>query len=336
MPCAWSSPWTARPRRAWGRELTPAPRVNSVGHGDGAARRTFEVAVPLERAWRRWRRWSGGPSWAPHITAGTVTPPGPSGRRPPARCTSADWAQHVPHGGVGAARRWAWVGGLPGVRIDYEHRFAWPARTRPAWSGGHPGRPPRPGGAAGLRARLRPHPRPRDPAPAGVDHPRALIRGRGLRRPRAAARPPGPRGTSRSGWPWQRSSAGYAQHQQGHVVVVRGVAGPRRHVRPEPAAALSASGACAAQWAAAARAARTRRNRPPRRAGTPAHPSHPAVGRPPRPAAAGPALPAAGRTPSTTTSPGRRSTASPGRPVAGQMPSGRRAPPAATSPPPLR
>jgi carbon monoxide dehydrogenase subunit G len=93
--------------------------------GTEAVRRTFEVAVPLERAWRRLAEVERWPEWAPHITAATVTPPGPLGPtsagalriRGLGRTTFRMAAWESP-------RRWAWVGGLPGVRIDYDHRFA--------------------------------------------------------------------------------------------------------------------------------------------------------------------------------------------------------------------
>lgn len=89
-----------------------------------AVSRRFDVMVPRDQAWDRLvmvQRW---PQWAPHITAVEATPDGPLGP------TSA---------GVLAIRgfgrttfrmsawepsdRWEWTGGLPGVRIIYDHRF---------------------------------------------------------------------------------------------------------------------------------------------------------------------------------------------------------------------
>ena len=92
---------------------------------DVAVRRSFEVAVPLDTAWDRLgdvRRW---PEWAPHITSVEVTPDGPLG-------PSSSGALHIKRMGRNTfrmtawepTRRWQWTGGLPGVRIEYDHQFS--------------------------------------------------------------------------------------------------------------------------------------------------------------------------------------------------------------------
>lgn len=101
-----------------------------------AVRRTFDVDVPLHEAWRRLAEVERWPEWAPHITAVTVSPPGPLG-------PSSSGALHIK--GLGRTtfrmaaweppRQWEWVGGLPGVRIEYAHRFEpiRQERTRMEW-----------------------------------------------------------------------------------------------------------------------------------------------------------------------------------------------------------
>lgn len=89
-----------------------------------AVRRTFRVGVPLAEAWASFSEVERWPEWAPHITAATLTPPGPLGPsssgvlriRGLGRSTFRMTVWEPP-------RRWVWVGGLPGTRITYEHRF---------------------------------------------------------------------------------------------------------------------------------------------------------------------------------------------------------------------
>jgi hypothetical protein len=78
-------------------------------------------------------RW---PEWAPHITSVTGSPPGELG-------PTASGALRVKRLGRNTFRmsvweppvRWAWVGGLPGVRIHDDHRFgsSGPAAARLEW-----------------------------------------------------------------------------------------------------------------------------------------------------------------------------------------------------------
>jgi uncharacterized membrane protein len=87
-------------------------------------KRVFTVDAPLEQAWRALADVERWPEWAPHIASVSVTPTGTLG---PASSGAllikwlgkntfrmAAWEPPV---------RWQWVGGLPGVRIYYDHRF---------------------------------------------------------------------------------------------------------------------------------------------------------------------------------------------------------------------
>jgi hypothetical protein len=90
-----------------------------------AVERSFVVDVAPDTAWERLAQVERWPEWAPHIVAVTVDPrselgPRSSGNlrirrlgRNSFRMTTWD----PPH-------RWEWSGGLPGVRIDYDHRFS--------------------------------------------------------------------------------------------------------------------------------------------------------------------------------------------------------------------
>lgn len=99
-------------------------------------RRTFEVEAPLEQAWHRLADVERWPEWGPHIRSVEVSPPGELG-------PTSRGALHIKLLGRNTFRmsawqppsRWEWVGGLPGVRIYYDHRFesAGPASTRLEW-----------------------------------------------------------------------------------------------------------------------------------------------------------------------------------------------------------
>lgn len=99
--------------------------------------RIFEVDAPLEEAWHRLAEVERWPEWAPHIVSVDVSPPGELGP------TSAG-AFKIKRLGRTTFRmsawepplRWEWVGGFPGVRISYDHRFeaSGPAATRLEWS----------------------------------------------------------------------------------------------------------------------------------------------------------------------------------------------------------
>ena len=90
-----------------------------------AVHRSFEVAVPADEAWARLAEVERWPEWAPHISAVTVSPAGPLG-------PSSSGVLKIRGLGRNAFRmsaweqpdRWEWTGGLPGVRIDYDHRFS--------------------------------------------------------------------------------------------------------------------------------------------------------------------------------------------------------------------
>lgn len=99
-------------------------------------RRIFEVDVSLEEAWRRLAEVERWPEWAPHIVSVRVSPPGVLG-------PTSNGAFRIKRLGRSTFRmtaweppvRWQWVGGLPGVRISYDHRFeaSGTAATRLEW-----------------------------------------------------------------------------------------------------------------------------------------------------------------------------------------------------------
>ena len=101
-----------------------------------AVRRAFDVDVPVDEAWHVLGDVERWPEWAPHITSVTVSPPGPLG-------PESNGALHIRRLGRTTFRmsaweppsRWEWVGGIPGLRIRYDHRFAAssPERARLEW-----------------------------------------------------------------------------------------------------------------------------------------------------------------------------------------------------------
>jgi carbon monoxide dehydrogenase subunit G len=86
--------------------------------------RVFDVAVPPDEAWRRLAEVERWPEWAPHITSVTVTPPGPltpasSGSLRLRRLGTTTFRMSAWEPPL----RWEWTGGIPGLRILYDHRF---------------------------------------------------------------------------------------------------------------------------------------------------------------------------------------------------------------------
>ena len=89
-----------------------------------AVERVFDVDVPPDEAWRLLTEVERWPEWAPHITSVTVTPPGPL-------TPASSGTLRVRHFGSSTfrmsawepPRRWEWTGGIPGLRIIYDHRF---------------------------------------------------------------------------------------------------------------------------------------------------------------------------------------------------------------------
>jgi Polyketide cyclase / dehydrase and lipid transport len=98
--------------------------------------REFEVDASLEEAWDRLSQIERWPEWAPHIVSVTVSPPGPLG-------PTSSGAFRIRRLGRSTFRmsawepnsRWEWVGGFPGLRIAYDHRFqpTGPSTTRLQW-----------------------------------------------------------------------------------------------------------------------------------------------------------------------------------------------------------
>ena len=101
-----------------------------------SVRRIFDVDAPLEEAWHRLAEVERWPEWAPHIVSVSVSPQGVLG-------PTSSGVLRIKRLGRNAFRmlawepplRWQWVGGLPGVRISYDHRFesSGPAATRLEW-----------------------------------------------------------------------------------------------------------------------------------------------------------------------------------------------------------
>ena len=102
-----------------------------------AVLRSFDVALPPDEAWKRLAMVEQWPAWARHIKAVTVSPSGALG-------PSSVGALHIRRLGRNRFRmsawhppdRWEWSGGLPGVRIKYDHRFEPSAdnTTRLTWA----------------------------------------------------------------------------------------------------------------------------------------------------------------------------------------------------------
>lgn len=92
--------------------------------GKVAVERSFPVAVSPERVWAGLAQVERWPEWAPHIKAVNVHPSGPLG-------PSSSGAFHIRRLGRSTfsmsvwdpPRRWEWTGGLPGLRVRYDHRF---------------------------------------------------------------------------------------------------------------------------------------------------------------------------------------------------------------------
>jgi uncharacterized membrane protein len=101
-----------------------------------SVRRVFEVDAPLDEAWVRLAEVERWPEWAPHIVSVTVSPPGALGPTS-AGAFQIRWLGRTTFRMVAwePPTRWEWVGGVPGVRISYDHRFeaSAPAVTRLEW-----------------------------------------------------------------------------------------------------------------------------------------------------------------------------------------------------------
>lgn len=103
---------------------------------EASVRRIFDVEAPVEEAWHRLAEVERWPEWAPHIVSVNVSPQGELGPTSSGalrikwlgRNTFRMSAWEPP-------RRWQWVGGFPGVRICYDHRFeaSGPVATRLEW-----------------------------------------------------------------------------------------------------------------------------------------------------------------------------------------------------------
>ncbi|CAN5900951.1 hypothetical protein BH23ACT10_BH23ACT10_38540 [soil metagenome] len=89
-----------------------------------AVSRTFDVAVPRAQAWDRLVEVERWPEWAPHISAATVTPSGPLGPSSAGVLDIRGFGRNTFRMSAWEpSERWEWTGGLPGVRIVYDHQF---------------------------------------------------------------------------------------------------------------------------------------------------------------------------------------------------------------------
>jgi hypothetical protein len=99
-------------------------------------RRVFTVDAPVLEAWRGLAAVERWPEWAPHITSVIVTPPGALGSTSSGALSIRWFGTTTFHMSAWAPPvRWQWVGGLPGARIFYDHRFepVAPHTTRLDW-----------------------------------------------------------------------------------------------------------------------------------------------------------------------------------------------------------
>lgn len=99
-------------------------------------RRSFEVGLGLEDAWRQLQRIEDWPQWAGHITKVEHEPAGPLGPASSGRIhlrggprSTFRMVAFEPY------RHWAWTGPFLWLRVHYDHRFE-PVdgdRTRLTW-----------------------------------------------------------------------------------------------------------------------------------------------------------------------------------------------------------
>lgn len=123
--------------------------MTGTAPGDVLVRRSFEVPLGIEDAWRLLSDVERWPAWAPHIADVTIRPDGALGPE------SSGTFRFRPFGRSSFVMTrfeppitWVWSGRALGTMIDYEHAFeAIAARsTRLVWT-------VRASGRAGVRAR---------------------------------------------------------------------------------------------------------------------------------------------------------------------------------------
>lgn len=89
-----------------------------------AVRRMFRVEVPLAEAWTRLGQIERWPEWAPHITAAALSPTDDLGPTSTGALQIRGFGRTTYRMTVWEpARRWVWVGSIPGASVIYEHRF---------------------------------------------------------------------------------------------------------------------------------------------------------------------------------------------------------------------
>ena len=90
-----------------------------------AVERAFDVDVGRITAWSRLSEVARWPEWAPHITKVGLSPDGPLGPSSTGTLTIRRLGRNAfCMTAWEPPERWEWTGGLPGVRIVYDHRFA--------------------------------------------------------------------------------------------------------------------------------------------------------------------------------------------------------------------
>ena len=92
--------------------------------GEVAIQRNFHVAVGRDKAWQRLAEVERWPEWAPHIISVEVSPRGPLGPSSSGSLHIRKFGRNKFHMSTwDPMNHWEWRGGLPGVRINYDHQF---------------------------------------------------------------------------------------------------------------------------------------------------------------------------------------------------------------------
>lgn len=99
-------------------------------------RREFDVAMPIDAAWKSLARVEKWPTWARHIKRIDMTPPGELGPASTGciRLTNGIKSTFV-MSEFNPPRNWKWAGPFLWLTVHYDHRFVVvsPERTRLTW-----------------------------------------------------------------------------------------------------------------------------------------------------------------------------------------------------------
>ncbi len=99
-------------------------------------RREFEVAAPIDSAWRCLARVEQWPTWARHIKRIDVSPPGEIGPNSTGAIRLSNGIKSTfAMTEFNPPRNWKWAGKFLWLTIHYDHRFesVSPTRTRLIW-----------------------------------------------------------------------------------------------------------------------------------------------------------------------------------------------------------